>query len=116
VAAPRAEGIAVVTRSGGNRTIVADVGIAMGSGTDVVVESADGALWKGDLTGVLWPDGRAKRPWRIFARTCSSPSYATRPIGKRDGQCLAAQSGVALSIGHAKRLRLPLFSANAQFG
>jgi Cu+-exporting ATPase len=42
----------------------ADVGIAMGTGTDVAVESADVTLVKGDLTGIV----RARRLSRATIR------------------------------------------------
>lgn len=39
----------------------ADVGIAMGTGTDVAIESAGITLLKGDLTGIV----RARKPSQV---------------------------------------------------
>jgi Cu+-exporting ATPase len=55
----------------------AQVGIAMGTGTDVAIESAGVTLIKGDLGGIARARGRARR-WRTSARICSSPSFTTR--------------------------------------
>jgi hypothetical protein len=58
----------------------ADVGIAMGTGTDVAMESAGVTLLKGDLTGIVRARRLSEATMATSARTCSSPS-STMPLG-----------------------------------
>jgi Cu+-exporting ATPase len=105
----------------------ADVGIAMGSGTDVAIESASVTLLKGDLTGIV----RARRLSEatmanirqnlFFAfiynaagipiaaglsiRCSASSSHRSSPrqrspvLGQRCGECAPSQSGQTVKIG-----------------
>jgi len=61
----KAAGIHVVMLTGDNRTTAeADVGIAMGTGTEVAIQSAGNTLVKGDLAGIV----RARRLSRMAMR------------------------------------------------
>ena len=56
----------------------ATVGIAMGTGADVAMESASVTLLKGDLKGIVRVRRLSRVPCATSARTCSSPSSSTR--------------------------------------
>ena len=60
----------------------AEVGIAMGTGTDVAMESAGVTLLKGDLGGIVRARKLRRRRCAISGRTCSSPSSTTRQASR----------------------------------
>jgi soluble P-type ATPase len=70
----------------------ADVGIAMGSGTDVAIESAGVTLLKGDLMGIVKARRLSRRRWRISARICSSPSSTMPPASRLPQACFTLLS------------------------
>ncbi len=55
----------------------ADVGIAMGTGTDVALAAADVNLLGGTLGSVVDSSALARRTYRIITRTCSGRSPTT---------------------------------------
>jgi len=56
----------------------AQVGIAMGTGTDVAMESAGVTLVKGDLRGIVRARRLSGQPCGTSSRTCFLPSCTTR--------------------------------------
>ena len=55
----------------------AQVGIAMGTGTDIAMESAGVTLVKGDLRGIARARALSRALWETSNKTCSSPSSTT---------------------------------------
>ena len=83
----------------------ADVGIAMGTGADVAIESAGITLVKGDLNGIVRARTLAAGDDRATsARTCSSPSST---------MCSACRSPPACSIRVIGMLLSPMLAAAA---
>ena len=68
----------------------ADVGVAMGTGTDVAIESAGVTLLKGDLQGLVRARRlSAARRCATSARICSGPSSTMRRRADRRGYSLS---------------------------
>ena len=65
----------------------AQVGIAMGTGTDVALESAGVTLLKGDLGGILRARRLSRRRSPTSSRTSSSPFSTTRSASRSRPAC-----------------------------
>ena len=80
----------------------ADVGIAMGTGTDVAMESAAITLLKGDLDGILRARLLSQAMMRTSGRTCSLPSSITRLACRSRRGCFTRSSASAVA-DHRRR-------------
>jgi len=55
----------------------ADVGIALGTGTDIAIEAADVTLVRGDLAAVITAINVSHKTFRKIGRTCFGPLPTT---------------------------------------
>lgn len=58
----------------------ADVGVAMGTGTDVAIESAGITLLRGDLMGIVEARRLSLATMRNIRQNLFSPSFTTPPV------------------------------------
>ena len=98
----------------------ADVGIAMGTGADVAVESAGITLVKGDLNGIVARGGSAEATMRNIRQNLFSPSatmrsacrwrpaYSTRSSAAAFADDRGSGNEPLVRFGHRQALRLRL--------
>ena len=65
----------------------ADVGIAMGTGTDIAIESAGVTLVKGDLLGIARARRLSQATMRNIRQNLFSPSSTTAPASRWPRAC-----------------------------
>ena len=82
----------------------AQVGIAMGTGTDVAMESAGVTLVHGDLRAIARARRLSRAPWRTSGRTCSWRSSTTRSACRsRPACCIRSSACSSTRSGPARR-------------
>jgi Cu+-exporting ATPase len=65
----------------------ADVGIAMGTGADIAMESASIALVKEDIRGIAWRSISVGKPWKISVKVSFSPLPTMRWVSRLHPEC-----------------------------
>ncbi len=75
----------------------ADVGIAMGTGTDVAMQSASVTLVKGDLRGIVRARRLSRATMRNIRQNCSSRSFTMASGCRSRLACCILSSGLLLS-------------------